>query len=98
MTMTSYRLKCRCIQLACLLVQAVVLWAFAYFMAAVFALSNKGYNAPGMTLEGWGYLVAALVITAFLYLATGRARDRATKQLRSTLPDSDLRTPPSELR
>jgi hypothetical protein len=98
MTMTSSRLKCRCIQLACLLVQAVVLWAFAYFMAAVFALSSKGYNAPGMTLEGWGYLVAALVVAAFLYLVTGRVRDRATKQLRPTFPDSELRTPPSALR
>lgn len=97
MIMTSSRFKYRCIHFACLMVQAVVLWAAAYFMVAVFELSNKGYNAPGMTMESWGHLVAGLVIAASLYWAIGRVRGHATKQLRSTLLDSALRIPPSEL-
>jgi len=96
--MTPSHLKYRSIQFTCLLVQAVVLYAFAYFLVAVFELSNKGFNPPGMTLESWGYLVAALVIASGLYWAIGRVRDRAARQLRPTLPDSELRTSPSALR
>lgn len=96
--MTSSPLKHRFVQLTCLLLQAVVLYAFAYFLVAVVELSNKGFHAPGMTLKDWSDLAFALVIASALYWAVGRVRDRAARQLRSTLPDSELRTPSSELR
>lgn len=91
------RLRFRCIQLCCLLVQAIVVGALAYFLAAVFALSNKGSDPQGMTLEGWSYLVAAMIVACLLYWVTGRVRDYATRQLKSTSPDSKLRTPNSSL-